>query len=147
MTGKSYPTASQVGSLARLTRLRTHLPLLPNGDRVLLLGCFDLALFNNRVSSRVSRSYWRYWAIRRMRGLAARFPPNVVLQHPHETDSPDTWRGGWRCIQQNVGSIGTSGPFAAAGRWANSQLGSPRAALNECLDATAQGQVMTAVVS
>lgn len=47
-SGKSYPTPTHQGGLVRLPNLETHFLELDDVGDVMILGCHDLTIFNNR---------------------------------------------------------------------------------------------------
>lgn len=115
LTGKTYPTACQEKTLVREAEWESHLWLAPNGDRVLVLGCHDLNVYNNRALSNASkdRSGCRYKTISDGRAAFKKFKPTHILHHPHATDIANTWRGAWSGVmeihpklEQGVSGIG-----------------------------------------
>jgi hypothetical protein len=143
VTGKSYPIGRQESVLVRINDLSTH-QIEIGSNRVLLLGCHDLNMFSNR--SRRNAKGWRAKQIREMRRLTSNFVPTVALQHPHYTQSPHSWGtalGGLRALTVRAGVENFT--FAGAGRWCNPDGKSLRP-LDRCLRATADGNVVTAVV-
>ena len=64
--------------------------------------------------------------------------PEVILHHPHYTDSPRIWRVPWTGVERNVRSCHTysSGIFYAA-----MDGGEPRGRLEDVLAKTAKGDV------
>ena len=107
-TGKSYPVSGQEERvLVQEPRLESHL-LRVNGERVFLLGCHDLNMFNGRARYHARNGRRNRW--RKMDDLVRRFKPTMVLHHPHQTDAPGTWRQGWSGLRQ---FIGFDGPYAS----------------------------------
>lgn len=105
-TGKSYPTGDEERVLVQEPCLESHL-LSVAGQRVLLLGCHDLNMFNPRARSSAKNERRRRW--QDMDGRARHFKPTMVLHHPHQTDA-STWRLGWsglRCFLE------FDGPYAS----------------------------------
>jgi len=90
-TGKSYPANyNEEHHLVHITDQQTHLQVL-GGTRYLVLGCHDL----NFVQPRTKAKGQRKARALAMHTAARSFRPDVVLQHPHQTDTAGTWRGGW----------------------------------------------------
>ena len=104
-TGKSYPQCGQEErALVQEPCLESHL-LSVAGQRVLVLGCHDLNMFNPRARENAKNRRRRRW--QDMDGLVRHFKPTMVLQHPHQTDKPDTWQQGWSGLQKFLGFHGT----------------------------------------
>ncbi len=134
-TGKSYPNSEQEQQLIRIKNLESHFPEL-NNRRVLVLGCHDLHIFNNRWDSREELlSPWRIETRSEMNRLSKIYQPNLVLQHPHSTDSCGTWRQGWTGLLEKIASVQN---FASDGLYYHD--GDPcRNSLQEILQASKQG--------
>ena len=93
-TGKSYPLPWQEETLVQETNLKSH--LFRCGDvRVLVLGCHDLNMFSNRAYAAQKPEGLRRERCDRMRNLATKFRPTMILHHPHSTDSPWIWSTPW----------------------------------------------------
>ncbi len=105
-TGKSYPVANQERTLVQETDLNSHL-FSSKRDRVLILGCHDLNMFSNRSWANQSPDGQRRQRCIKMRKLAKKFEPNIVLQHPHVTDTYRTWQTPWSGVQQKLPSVNT----------------------------------------
>lgn len=108
-TGKSYPTPGQQKSLIRITDHGSHFVNL-NGQKILLLGCHDLNIFNNRNLGGTSAR--RLKIKNEIRSCAARWKPTIVLHHPHSTVKVKTWSNGWSYIKRSFPSVEL---FAGAG--------------------------------
>ena len=106
-TGKSYPQCRQEEcALVQEPCLESH--LLPvAGQRVLVLGCHDLNMFNRRARANAKNRRRRRWLD--MDNLARHFKPTMVLQHPHQTDT-STWRQGWSGLRRY---LEFDGPYAS----------------------------------
>ena len=99
-TGKSYPTASQENKLLPVEDLDSHFLELGN-DRVMVLGCNDLNMFSPRVHANQKAGSSRSERCLDMVSAANAFKPNVILQHPHATDTPNIWRMAWMALAQS----------------------------------------------
>ncbi|AKG91839.1 hypothetical protein GAH_00830 [Geoglobus ahangari] len=99
-TGKSYPTVGQERGLIR-TSLESHFMEL--SDKVMVLGCHDLTIFNPRAKA--AAKGWRRETIERFLSLAESFEPDVVLHHPHFTDSKFTWLAAWKNLEKLLPSV------------------------------------------
>ena len=93
-TGKSYPVSGQEKTLVQETDLETHLFSLDR-EKVLILGCHDLTMFNPRGYATQVPEGKRRMRCDKMRQLAKSFKPTIILQHPHSTDSPNIWSHAW----------------------------------------------------
>lgn len=99
VTGKSYPTLDQEDSLYHVTNLYTHCYTTVD-DRVLILGCHDLNVFNGRARANQKPGGPRHTRCSEMLGVFHSFNPTVILQHPHVTDTWKTWIQSWRAISR-----------------------------------------------
>lgn len=131
-TGKSYPTASQENTLVHVVDLASHCVEL-GGERVLVLGCHDLNVFNPRGRANQSDDGYRRRRCEAFEKVVKDFRPSVVLQHPHTTDSPNIWRNAWARLLQEVPSVRT---WASGIRYYNPN-GVERGDPQDVLDATA----------
>jgi hypothetical protein len=138
-TGKSYPTPAQQRGLVRLPDLGTHFLKLGDAEEVMILGCHDLTLFNNRNWGRTKG--WRKHIKVEFRKLAKEHKPMFVLQHPHTTDSVMTWNSAWRELERELPSVKM---YASAGRYHNTQ--GERSDLYEVLDKTKHGDSLDFIV-
>ena len=105
-TGKSYPTGGQQASLVQIVDLESHL-LDIAGERILVLGCFDLNMWSPRVWATVSPHGPRKKRCAEMRKLARSFQPTIVLQHPHSTDTANIWAVAWSGLHRELPSVST----------------------------------------
>jgi hypothetical protein len=104
-TGKSYPNSEQQHRLIRIEDFESHFPML-NNRRVLVLGCHDLHIFNNRWGSREEMlSAWRIETRSEMNRLSQIYQPNLVLHHPHSTDSWGSWVQACSGLLEKVESV------------------------------------------
>jgi hypothetical protein len=111
-TGKSYPTPTQENGLVRITDLKTHFINLPDVGKVMILGCHDLNIFNNRNISRTGK--WRRNIKTEFRRLAKEQKPICVLHHPHTTVKTRTWLAAWKQLRNQ---LPTAKYYAGAGRY------------------------------
>lgn len=133
-TGKSYPTASQEGHLVQVADLSSHVIEFPFG-RGLVLGCHDLNLFSPRGRASQSEGGPRRRRCDEMLEVARHARPVAVLQHPHTTDSPRIWQGGWSGCTKALPTVST---WASAVNYRHPG-GHPRDSLDRVLDATRHG--------
>lgn len=133
-TGKSYPNTEQESRLVRITDLSSHfLSLLDHS--ILILGCHDLHIFNNRADGRENLSAWRKETREGMKHLALEKRPTIILQHPHTTDSSRTWSQAWSGLLEKIPTVNS---YASAGLYY--KWGDPcRTPLTQVLSATKIG--------
>lgn len=98
-TGKSYPIQAQENTLWHVTDLNSHCLQLA-GRRVLVLGCHDLNLFSERTWKNQKPGSPRRNRTQAMRKLSKGHRPEVVLHHPHWTDSPRIWQTAWGGVRK-----------------------------------------------
>ena len=134
-TGKSYPVGRQENTLVHETDLTSH--CWYRKSRTLILGCHDLNAFSHRAQATAERParVERWKALDR---LAHELKPAIVLHHPHETDSPNIWSGGWSGIRQRLDSVRT---YASGIAYFN-QNQKPRQSLDSVLERTKCGAVV-----
>lgn len=111
-TGKSYPTTGQQYGLVRISDLKKHFLNLSDVGKVMLLGCHDLSMFNNRNIENTGR--WRKKIKMDFRRLSMEEKPVIVLHHPHTTVRVTTWRNSWRTMEREVPTVEK---YASAGRY------------------------------
>jgi hypothetical protein len=111
-TGKSYPTTSQEKGLVRIADLKSHFFDLEDVGKIMILGCHDLTIFNNRNWEKTGK--WRKGIKEEFRGLTKKEGPSFVFQHPHTSDCINVWRPAWHILRQLIGSVEK---YASAGRW------------------------------
>lgn len=101
ITGKSYPTSGQRQSLVRISNLNSHFTKDHNNNRVMILGCHDLNMFSNRVilnpHNLLNESIQKI--LTNMAKTTTRYLPNIILHHPHVTESHHTWKLGWAALK------------------------------------------------
>ena len=135
-TGKSYPTVDQVQGLIRAD-LGSHFIELQ--DKLLILGCHDLTMFNPRAIK--TAGSWRKSIIEQFLEKARKFKPDVVLHHPHVTDSKFTWLVSWRKLERMLDSVQH---YASGIVYYNDVR--ERSGLDEVLEYTKKGEVLDLVV-
>jgi len=137
-TGKSYPTSDQVNGLIRIEDLKSHFLTL-NSDSVMILGCHDLNMFNPRAYANAGP--WRRQIIDEFIKLALEHKPSTVLQHPHTTDTPNTWRNAWKQIEKLFPNI----KYIAAFRYYNPD-GEIREELSRVRKETKKGNTIDIII-
>lgn len=111
-TGKTYPTNAEQSGLIRVQDLKTHFINLPDIGTVMVLGCHDLNIFNNRNLEHTGLI--RKTLKNDFRQLAKAKKPVVILHHPHTTPSSRTWASAWGWVRANLPSVKW---YASAGRY------------------------------
>lgn len=97
-TGKSYPTIyEQKSHLIEIPNLQSHFVKV-NRESVCLLGCHDLKMFSPR-SKALARNIKKK-KIQTMDKLMKSNKPNIILHHPHYTDTYKIWNAEWRTIEK-----------------------------------------------
>ena len=138
-TGKSYPTSGQEGGLVRIKELKTHFLELPLG-KVMVLGCHDMSVFNRRGKSTTKKT-WRKKIRARFYSLVKHEKPEIVLHHPHTTDSSSTWIASWGELKRKAPTIKI---YGSAGRYYNQN--GERSKIEEVLEKTKLGDTIDFVV-
>ncbi len=134
-TGKFYPTQAQKNNLIKVNNLDTHFVKL-NNKKVLLLGCHDLTVFNPRGQAKAKG--WKKEISNKFKKLCKEFKPEIVLQHPHTTDTPNTWNSDWVNLQKELPSV----KHFASGINYHNKSKKPRSPLKKVLEKTKKGDVI-----
>lgn len=142
-TGKSYPIGYQAQTLLYCMDMKTHAQMFGK-THVLVLGCHDLNMFSPRSQASTAPGTYKAKAIRAMQKLCDEFKPEVVLQHPHYTDSANIWMLGWVGVQRAVPSVHT---FSSGIHYGNMQGGEPRQPLQSVLRGTRMGDVRDFIIA
>ena len=137
-TGKSYPLGWQQNRLVHETDLKSHCWL--SELRTLILGCHDLTVWNGRARTNAKHPP-RVERWKELDELASQLRPELVLHHPHQTDS-HTWAAGWGGIREHLDSVRTY----ASGIAYYSAGGEPRKSLDSVLKGTKCGAVADVLV-
>jgi hypothetical protein len=103
-TGKFYPTEWQKSNLVKINDLGSHFIEL-NHQKIMILGCHDLNAYNTRGQAVANPKGWKKKTSKKFRGLSKQFYPDIVLQHPHSTDSPRIWRLAWCELERELPSV------------------------------------------
>lgn len=97
-TGKSYPTTyDQKCRLIEFDDLKSHFVKV-NKEMVCLLGCHDLKIFSPRA--KVIAGEERQRKIKQFDKLMNQFKPNIIIQHPHNTDTYKIWNTEWKTVEK-----------------------------------------------
>ena len=103
ITGKSYPAADQENSLIHAPLSSQFVTL--DRRRTLILGCHDLNMYSPRGNSNQRPGGPRNLHCQQFQRRCRAFKPQVIIHHPHSTDSPNMWRGAWRAIRADLPSL------------------------------------------
>jgi hypothetical protein len=141
LTGKSYPTVGQENGLVRFQDLKTHIIKLPIG-KVMILGCHDLNAFNPRGRANVTKE-WRKQVNESFHDLVKKEQPDLVLHHPHTTDSSKIWTSAWNELIRLTPNIKR---YLSAGRFYNDK-GTPRSLLSDVLEKTKHGKTVDFIIN
>lgn len=100
-TGKFYPTEGQKKNLIKINDLETHFVEL-NNQKVVILGCHDLNVFSPRGQATANPNGWKKQLADRFKAQCKKFKPEIILQHPHTTDTPNIWNLAWRTVEKEL---------------------------------------------
>jgi hypothetical protein len=103
-TGKFYPTEGQKNDLIKINNLDTHFIEL-NNQKVLILGCHDLNVFSPRGQATANPNGWKKQLADRFKSSCKKFNPEIILQHPHTTDTPNIWNLAWRTVDKELPNV------------------------------------------
>ncbi|OGW54290.1 MAG: hypothetical protein A2Y81_07740 [Nitrospirae bacterium RBG_13_43_8] len=142
-TGKSYPVDFQEDTLLYCGDLESHFQYFGQ-TRVLVLGCHDLNIFSPRSRKSSKQGTYKGKLISQMQKKCDEFKPQVVLHHPHTTDSSRIWATAWSGVSKFI-------PFAkiySSGiHYKNIKGGAQRQPLNKVLPATALGNIENTIIN
>ena len=135
-TGKFYPTEVQKRNLIKINDLSSHFIKL-NNQNIAILGCHDLMVYSPRGQAMVTSDSWKGKVSSSFKQKCAKFKPEIVLQHPHSTDTPNIWNLAWKTLEKELPSVehyasGISYPKAY----------DPRGTLDKVLEKTKKGDVL-----
>ena len=110
----------------------------------MILGCHDLNLLIDR-GKKTRHMTWRKSLKREFQELAKEEKPNYILQHPHTTDSTQTWSAAWGAGKKLLPTVEK---YVSAGRYYNHENpGYERSNLNEVLGNTKRGNTIDFIVN
>lgn len=139
LTGKSYPTTGQENGLVRFDDISSHFVSTGKG-KVMLLGCHDLNVFSPRGEASTKKE-WRRKVRRDFYESINGEKPNIVLHHPHTTDSSKIWTSAWNELVR-TSPIGIR--YISAGRYYNPD--GERSSIEEVLKKTKSGNSIDFIV-
>jgi hypothetical protein len=82
-------------------RSNTHFIEL-NNQRVVILGCRNLNVFNPRAQANASPHGCKKQIADTFKSKRREFKPDIILQHPHTTDTPNIWSLAWRIVEKEL---------------------------------------------
>ncbi|MEM5798588.1 MAG: hypothetical protein QXP39_00885 [Candidatus Aenigmatarchaeota archaeon] len=103
-TGKFYPTEGQKRDLIRINDLNTHFIKL-NNQKIVILGCHDLNVFSPRGQANAKPESWKRKTADKFKKLCRKFKPDIILQFPHMTDTPNIWNLAWKTIEKELNYV------------------------------------------
>lgn len=103
-TGKFYPTEGQKKDLIKINNLETHFIEL-NNQKVVILGCHDLNVFSPRGQATANPNGWKKQLADKFKSSCKKFNPEIILQHPHTTDTPNIWNLAWRTVEKELPNV------------------------------------------
>lgn len=115
--------------------ISTHFIKL-NNQNILILGCHDLNVYSPLGQATASPEGWKKRIADRFKKLCKEFDPDIILQHPHSTDSPNIWNAAWRELERELPTIKH---FASGINYSNKT--GVRASLDSVLQKTQKGDV------
>ena len=136
-TGKFYPTEGQKKDLIKINDLNTHFIEL-NNQKVVILGCHDLNVYSRRGQASANPNGWKKQLADRFKTLCEKFEPEIILQHPHTTDTPNIWNQAWRTIEKELPSVKH---FASGIKYYN-RNNVIRSSIDKVLEKTKKGDVI-----
>src|SRR5574343_479870 len=136
-TGKFYPIEAQKRDLVKINDLNSHFVRL-NNQNVIILGCHDLSVYNPRGQAAVNTNSWKGVTSGAFRKLCKQFKPDIILQHPHTTDTPNIWNLAWRTVEKEFPKVQH---FASGIKYFNWN-GNPRGDLKAVMTKTKRGDVI-----
>jgi len=140
MTGKFYPVESQKNTLIKILDLKTHLDTL-NKQKIVILGCHDLNAYNPRGQAKALPDTYKKITSEKFRKMCKQFKPDIVLQHPHTTDTPNIWNLAWKTLEKELPSVKH---YASGICYYNEPK--PRGSLEKVLEKTKKGDVVDFVL-
>ena len=136
-TGKFYPTEGQKRRLIKFNNLDSHFIEL-NNQKIMILGCHDLNVYSPRGQAMVKPGGYKKEIADAFKSKSKEFQPDIILQHPHTTDTPNIWNLAWKTVEKELPN---TQHFASAIKYHNWN-GKPRRKLDLVLEKTKKGDVI-----
>jgi hypothetical protein len=142
-TGKSYPVSLQVNTLLYCNKLDSHFQYFGQTP-VLVLGCHDLNIFSPRSRKSSREGTYKGKIIFFMQKKCDEFKPEVILHHPHSTDSLHIWSTAWSGVPKYIPSVKT---YSSGIHYENVNGGAQRQPLERVLTTNALGYITNTVIN
>lgn len=105
VTGKTFPRTDEENDLV-LAPVSSHFMRLngfrQGGKKMMILGCHDLNVWSGRSAANSDPNGKRAQVRNHMVRYANDYKPDVVLHHPHATDTDKTWTAGWGGVKRQL---------------------------------------------
>ena len=137
-TGKFYPTEGQKRDLIKINDLNTHFIQI-NNQKIVILGCHDLNVFSPRGQAKAKPGSWKRKTANKFKELCQKFKPDIILHHPHTTDTPNIWNLAWKTVEKKLPYVKH---YASGIKYYDKNVGHPRGTLNKVLEKTKKGDVI-----
>ena len=121
--------------MIKVNDLNTHFIQL-NGQNIVILGCHDLNVFNPRGQANANPESWKKKIADKFKNMCKEFEPDIILQHPHTTDTPNIWNLAWITLAKELPKVKH---FASGIKYHHSE--EPRGKLSAVLEKTKKGDV------
>jgi len=145
-TGKSYPYDDvQKNTLLYCRDIESHFQYFGQTP-VLVLGCHDLNIFSSRSLKSSKPTTYKGKLIAEMQKKCDEFKPQMVLHHPHTTDSLLIWNKAWSGVRKFIPSVKM---YSSGIHYQYIKDGvnyAQRQPLNKVLPATALGNVENTII-
>lgn len=136
-TGKFYPTEGQKRRLIKFNNLDSHFIVL-NNQKVVILGCHDLHVYNPRGQAAAKLGGYKKEIATEFKLKNKQFQPDIILQHPHTTDSPKIWSSSWNVVEKVLPSVKHYASAIKYYNWGEE----PRRDIDYVLENTKKGDVV-----
>jgi hypothetical protein len=103
------------------------------------LGCHDLKIFSPRANAIAGRA--RKIKINKFGQLMKQYKPNLIIQHPHNTDTYKIWNTEWKTVEKKYPFVTE---YVSGIRYYNYGR-KKRGSMNNVLEKTILGKVDTLI--
>jgi len=76
-----------------------------NNQRIVILGCHDLNVFSPRGQANADPNGWKKQLADRFKTQCIKFKPEIILLHPHTTDTPNIWNLAWWTVEKELPNV------------------------------------------
>ena len=98
----------------------------------------DLNVYNPRGQANANPNGWKRKLANQFKNQCKQFGPDLILQHPHTTDTPNIWNLAWLSVEKELPNVKH---FASGINYFN-RNGDPRGTLEKVLNKTKKGDVI-----